>query len=431
MIDLRALEKDTNYAESYRSSLKARGEDAGLVDQLLKLNQLRKTSLSQVEEQKSKANKLSQEVGKKKKAGEDAADLVAQVHGLQGEIKILQEEAETHQSNLERLALTLPNHLHSSTPEGKSEADNKLIREVGERTELGFEAQAHYDLGEKLGLLDFERAAKVTGARFVFLKGSLARLERALTNFMLDVHTQEHGYSELLPPFMANTDSLLGTGQLPKFAGDSFKVEDFPFYLIPTSEVPVTNYFRDEILAEEDLPTRFTAYSPCFRSEAGSHGRDTRGLIRQHQFNKVEMVIFSHPDNSYEAHERMTSHAEGILQRLELPYRVMQLCSADIGFAAAKCYDLEVWLPAQGLYREISSCSNFEDFQARRAQIRFRPKGGKPQFVHTLNGSGLAVGRTAVAIMENFQTEDGQIRVPKALQPYMGGAEFLKPFAPQ
>lgn len=431
MIDIRALERDESYQECYRASLKARGEDPAAVDELLQLQQQRKNSLSQLETKKAEVNRISQEVGQKKKAGEDASDLMAQVQAARDEIRKMEELSKSHGEKLTHLLLRLPNHLHASTPEGKSEDDNKLVRQVGEPTQFSFEPKAHFDLGEKLGLMDFERAAKVTGARFVFLKGALARLERALINFMLDMQTQEHGYSEMLPPFIANADSLQGTGQLPKFKEDVFKLEDHPFFLIPTAEVPITNYHRDEILAAEDLPRRYTAYSPCFRSEAGSHGRDTRGLIRQHQFDKVELVIFSHPDTSYEQHELMTGHAEEVLRRLELPYRVMQLSSGDIGFGAAKCYDLEVWLPAQGLYREISSCSNFEDFQARRAQIRFREKGGKPQFVHTLNGSGLAVGRTAVAIMENFQREDGKVAVPEVLQPYMGGLKFLEPFAPQ
>lgn len=437
MIDIKALEKNqedpryqVSYLDYYKKSLIDRGEDPALADRLLELNQKRKNSLASAESNKAEINKISQEVGKKKKAGEDASDLVAKVHGLREMMKTLESEAEAHQENLMKLLYSLPNHLHPSTPKGESSEDNKLIREVGERTSFSFQPKLHFEVAEGLGLLDFERAAKVTGARFAYLLGSLARLERALISFMLDLHTQELGYTEMLPPFLANGDSLLGTGQLPKFAQDLFKVEEFPFYLIPTAEVPITNFYRDEILDAEDLPRRFAAYSPCFRSEAGSHGRDTRGLIRQHQFNKVELMIFAHPDKSYEEHERLTQNAEEVLKRLELPYRVMQLCSKDIGFGAAKCYDLEVWLPSQALYREISSCSNFEDFQARRAQIRFREKGGKPQFVHTLNGSGLAVGRTAVAILENFQTESGQVKIPKALRPYMGGAEFLTPFAP-
>ncbi|MCB0367946.1 MAG: serine--tRNA ligase, partial [Bdellovibrionales bacterium] len=283
-----------------------------------------------------------------------------------------------------------------------------------------------WELGEKLNIIDFERAGKVTGARFAFLKGAGARLERALIQFMMDLHSQKHGYMEMIPPFIVNSPSLLGTAQLPKFKEDLFHLDGYDYFLIPTAEVPVTNYYAGEILSESDLPQKFCAYSPCFRSEAGSHGRDTKGLIRQHQFNKVELMVFAHPDKSDEMHEALTSHAEEVLRQLELPYRRMLLCTGDMGFGSAKTYDLEVWLPGQSEYREISSCSNFEDFQARRANIRFKSQGGKPQFVHTLNGSGLAVGRTLIAILENYQTEEGSIKVPKVLSPYMGGLTEIK-----
>jgi seryl-tRNA synthetase len=299
---------------------------------------------------------------------------------------------------------------------------------VGEPKPYSFKPLEHNVLGEALGNLDFQRAGKATGARFVYLRGAAAQLERALINFMIDVHTEVHGYNEILPPFIVNSKSLTGTGNLPKFQQDLFKLEGTDYFLIPTAEVPVTNFFAEEILNEEQLPASFVAYSPCFRSEAGSHGRDTKGLIRQHQFNKVELMTYAHPDESYQLHERLTGHAEEILKRLELPYRVALLCSGDMSFGASKCYDLEVWLPGQNAYREISSCSNFEDFQARRANIRFRPKGGgKPQFVHTLNGSGLAVGRTLIAIFENYQQEDGTIAVPAALTKYMRGITVIKP----
>jgi seryl-tRNA synthetase len=316
--------------------------------------------------------------------------------------------------------------LNASVPVGDSDADNKIIHTWGEPRKFSFKAKEHWEIGEKLGVIDFERAGKVTGARFAFLKKGGARLERALMNFMLDLHTGEHGYTEMLPPFIVNYDSFRGTGQFPKFKQDVFHLTGFDYALIPTAEVPVTNYYREEILDEADLPQSFAAYSPCFRSEAGSYGKDTKGLIRQHQFEKVELMKFAHPSNSYEEHEKLTANAEEVLKRLELPFQRVALCSGDIGFGAAKCYDLNVWLPGQNAYREISSCSNFEDFQARRANIRFKAKGGKPQFVHTLNGSGLAIGRTLIAILENYQNEDGTVQVPKALVPYMGGLTQIK-----
>jgi seryl-tRNA synthetase len=327
---------------------------------------------------------------------------------------------------VQNLLLTVPNKPHSSVPVGSSEKENKIVAVEGEPTKFSFKAKEHFELGEKLGIIDFDRAGKTTGARFAFLKGAAAQLERALIQFMMDVQSQKNGYTEMIPPFIVNSKSLTGTGQFPKFKEDVFNLANTDYYLIPTAEVPVTNYYYDETLAEADLPKSFCAYSPCFRSEAGSYGKDTKGLIRQHQFNKVELMTFCHPNESYKVHEALTSHAEMILKLLELPYRKMLLCTGDMGFGSAKTYDLEVWLPGQNAYREISSCSNFEDFQARRANIRFKPKdGGKPQFVHTLNGSGLAVGRTLVAILENYQREDGSVAIPKALWNYMGGKQQI------
>ncbi|MBW1713572.1 MAG: serine--tRNA ligase, partial [Deltaproteobacteria bacterium] len=328
---------------------------------------------------------------------------------------------------IQQWLLVVPNIPHQSVPVGKDEEDNRVERTWGQIPNFDFEPKPHWDLGEALGLLDFERAAKLTGARFALLWGQAARLERALINFMLDIQTQEHGYKEVLPPFMVNSATMTGTGQLPKFKEDLFKLDNWDYWLIPTAEVPVTNIHAQEILNESDLPLMYTAYTPCFRAEAGSYGRDTRGLIRQHQFDKVELVTFALPEDSYDALERLTGHAEEILKRLELPYRVVSLCSGDLGFSAAKTYDLEVWLPSANVYREISSCSNFEDFQARRAEIRFKRAGKKgTELVHTLNGSGLAVGRTLVAIMENYQQADGSIVVPRSLRPYLGGLEVIR-----
>jgi len=325
------------------------------------------------------------------------------------------------------IMLSIPNIPHESVPIGEDEEDNVVHRTWGEKTTFDFEAQSHWDVGTNLGILDFERAAKVAGSRFVFYKGLGARLERALINFMMDYHADNHGYEEMLPPYLVNRTSMTGTGQLPKFAEDAFHIEEWDYFLIPTSEVPVTNYHRDEILPATDVPRKYVAYSACFRSEAGSAGRDTRGLIRQHQFNKVELVHFVKPENSYDALEELTGHAEKILQLLELPYRVMRMCTGDLGFTAAKKYDIEVWIPTQDTYREISSCSNFEDFQTRRAGIRYRnEETNKPEYMHTLNGSGLAVGRTVTAILENYQQEDGSVVVPEVLRPYMGGLEVIK-----
>jgi seryl-tRNA synthetase len=432
MIDIKMLEKKnddgaTPYFDEYKTSLANRSGDVALLQNLMDSNIKRKELISQSEEAKAHLNKVSQEIAKMKKAGADASQLINEMQGLSKSIKEMEQKSAEADEEVQRIALTLPNKCHSSVPVGKSAEENKIVRTVGEVRKFSFKPMEHNDIGENLNIIDFNRAGKVTGARFAFLKSQAAQLERAIINFMLDLHTELHGYKEMLPPFIANSKSLLGTGQLPKFGEDLFHLSNTDYYLIPTAEVPVTNYYNDEILKEEDLPQSFVAYTPCFRSEAGSHGRDTKGLIRQHQFNKVELMVFSHPSNSYETHERLTGHAEEVLKRLELPYRVAALCTGDIGFGAAKCYDLEVWLPGQNAFREISSCSNFEDFQARRANIRFRPAGGgKPLFLHTLNGSGLAVGRTLIAILENYQQEDGSVIVPKALVPYMRGHAIIK-----
>ncbi len=429
MIDVKALEREEprpetgrTYAEDYRLCLKNRGADPSVVEQLLELNRERKRCILETETKKAHQNKVSQVIAQKKRNKEDAATELAEMQQVSGAIKALESKAAEADQKVADLAAGLPNMLSSSVPVGKSELDNVVIRSHGTQTKLSFQAKEHWELGENLGILDFERAGKVTGARFAFLKGALAQLERALMNFKLDIHTREHGYTEMLPPYMVNSASYFGTGQFPKFLDDVFHVQGTDYHLASTAEVPVTNYFRDETLNEEDLPILFAAYSSCFRAEAGTYGKDTRGLIRQHQFQKVELLKFAHPANSYEEHEKLTANAERILDLLELPYQRVVLCSGDTGFSAAKTYDLNVWLPGQNAFREISSCSNFEDFQARRANIRFKAKGGgKPQFVHTINGSGLAIGRTVIAVMENYQQEDGSILIPKVLQPYMGG----------
>ncbi|WDT78435.1 MAG: serine--tRNA ligase [Candidatus Manganitrophus sp.] len=350
-------------------------------------------------------------------------EVAQQIEQLEGELKKTEEE-------IGPFLLRLPNLPHSSVPVGKDERDNQEIRRWGAPPPFSFKPKPHWEIGEELGILDFERGAKIAGARFTLYKGAGARLERALINFMLDLHTREHGYQEVLPPFIANRESMTGTGQLPKFEEDLFRLKDEDYFLIPTAEVPVTNIYRGEILAEAQLPILYTAYTPCFRREAGSYGKDTRGLIRQHQFNKVELVKFAKPEASYDHLERLLKDAEAVLQRLALPYRVMALSTGDMGFAAAKTYDIEVWLPSQQMFREISSCSNFEAFQARRAEIRYRTAGGKVQYVHTLNGSGLAVGRTLVAILENYQQEDGSVVIPEALRPYMDGMTKIEKSKP-
>ncbi|HHX95929.1 MAG TPA: serine--tRNA ligase [Clostridia bacterium] len=397
-----------------------------IVDQFLQLDEQRRKKIAFSEKMKKERNQVSEEIGLLKKQGEDAQNLILQMRTTSQKIKEVDEHVRRLEEELKKLLLTIPNLPHASVPIGAGESDNRVERHWGSLPQFDFEPQPHWDLGEKLGILDFSRAAKVTGARFVFYKGLGALLERALINFMLDTHVTQHKYKELLPPFIANEVSMTGTGQLPKFIEDMFSLANTTYFLIPTAEVPVTNYHREEILQEKDLPLCYVAYSPCFRAEAGAHGRDTRGLVRQHQFNKVELVKFCHPATSDEELEKLTTNAEKILQLLELPYRVVTLCTGDLGFSATKTYDLEVWLPSSGTYREISSCSNFTDFQARRAQIRFRPQnGGKLEFVHTLNGSGLAIGRTVAAIMENYQEADGTIRIPQVLQPYFSGREKI------
>ncbi|MBA3997951.1 MAG: serine--tRNA ligase [Candidatus Accumulibacter sp.] len=393
-----------------------------------KLENERKTLQTRTQELQASRNSLSKQIGMLKGKGEDASDVLAQVAALKDELEANEARLGTLLGEFDAFVATIPNLPHESVPAGKSEADNVEVKRWGTPASYAFPVKDHVDLGEALGQLDFATAAKIAGARFSLLKGPLARLHRALAQFMLDTHTQEHGYTEVYAPYLVNAASLFGTGQLPKFEEDLFKIlraDADPLYLIPTAEVPVTNIVRDEILAGDALPLKFVCHTPCFRSEAGSYGRDTRGMIRQHQFDKVELVQIVAPEKSIEAHEELTRHAETILERLELPYRRVTLCTGDMGFSAAKTYDLEVWLPAQNTYREISSCSTFESFQARRMQARYRNEKNKPELVHTLNGSGLAVGRTLVAILENFQNADGSITVPAALRPYLGGLERI------
>ncbi|WP_405080955.1 serine--tRNA ligase [Paenibacillus chitinolyticus] len=425
MFDIKLIRTDI---ETVQTAMKNRGgKQLEEVTRIAELDVKRRELLQEVEQLKNRRNTVSQEVAMRKKAKEDADDLIAEMKGVGDRIKELDEELRTLEVELNHLLLSIPNVPHESVPVGASEEDNIEIRRNGNVPEFGFEAKAHWDLATDLGILDFEAAGKVTGSRFVFYKGLGARLERALMNFMMDLHSTEHGYEEMLPPYIVNRDSLTGTGQLPKFEEDVFHIENSEYFLIPTAEVPVTNYHRDDILAAEQLPRKFVAFSACFRSEAGAAGRDTRGLIRQHQFNKVELVKLVKPEESYEELEELTQNAERVLQLLKLPYRVLTLCTGDIGFTSAKTYDLEVWLPSSEAYREISSCSNFEDFQARRANIRFRKDAkAKPEFVHTLNGSGLAIGRTVAAILENYQQEDGSVTVPEVLVPYMNGVTVLR-----
>ncbi len=431
MIDLKLLEKKAengvSYFDDYKQGLLNRGASLETLEKIMNLAGKRKETLTQAETAKANQNKLSADVGALKREGKDATPVLNELERIKTSVKELETIAAGVDAEVQGLLLLIPNKPHSSVPVGSSEKENKVEKTVGEQKKFTFKAKEHFEIGEKLNIIDFDRAGKTTGARFSFLKGAAAQMERALMQLMMDTHSAQHGYTEMIPPFIVNTKSLVGTGQFPKFKEDVFHLENTDYFLIPTAEVPVTNYYHDEILAETDLPQSFCAYSPCFRSEAGSHGKDTKGLIRQHQFNKVELMTFCHPSLSYEVHEQLTSHAEKILTLLELSYRKTLLCTGDMGFGAAKTYDLEVWLPGQNMYREISSCSNFEDFQARRANIRFKPKdGGKPQFVHTLNGSGLAVGRTLVAVLENYQREDGTVAIPKVLQSYMGNRTEIK-----
>lgn len=391
------------------------------------LDERRRVILQDVEEKKARRNAVSKEIGVRKKAGENADDVVAEMRALGDEITALDDELRGVEQSLRDLLLQIPNMPKADVPIGKDDTENPEVRRWGTRRTFDFEPQAHWDIGEKLGVLDAERAAKVTGARFTFYKGLGARLERACINFMMDLHAQKHGYTEMLAPYIVNEASMVGTGQLPKFAEDMFKLDGLDYYLVPTAEVPTTNYHRDEILDAEQLPEYYTSYTACFRAEAGSAGRDTRGLIRQHQFNKVELIKFVTPETSWNELETMVEAAEDVLKTLELPYRVVQLCTGDMSFTSAKTYDIEVWMPAQDKYREISSCSNCTDYQARRANIKYRPtRGAKPAFLHTLNGSGVAVGRTVAAILENCQQADGSVVVPKALVPYMGGVTVIR-----
>jgi|HubBroStandDraft_1064217.scaffolds.fasta_scaffold09339_2 seryl-tRNA synthetase len=390
------------------------------LDSYRALDQRRRAAIAESEQLKARRNAETVEIGKLRREGADTTERQQQVRAIGERIALLEAEERAAEGSFREMLEGIPNVPHESVPVGSGEADNVEVRRVGEPRQFDFEPKAHWDLGPELGILDLERAAKVTGARFAVYWGLGARLERALINFMLDVHTREHGYTEVLPPFMVNTASLFGTGQLPKFAQDQFKIENSDYWLIPTAEVPVTNLYRNETLEGERLPVKLCAYTPCFRSEAGSYGRDVRGIIRQHQFQKVEMVKFAHPDNSYDELEKLTADAEDILRRLGLPFRRVVLCTGDTGFSAAKTYDIEVWLPGQNAYKEISSCSNYEGFQARRASIRFKNAKGKSEFAHTLNGSGLPAGRTWVAIVENYQQSDGSVVVPEVLRPYMG-----------
>ncbi|WP_096438067.1 serine--tRNA ligase [Alteribacter populi] len=424
MLDVKLLRKDF---ENIKVKLAARNEDISDLDRFGDLDVSRRELIQESEELKNRRNTVSQEVSQLKREKKDADHLIKEMKEVSTKIKELDEKLRTVDEELDQLLLTIPNIPHESVPIGSDEDENQEARKWGELPEFSFEPKAHWDIATNLNILDFERASKVTGSRFVFYKGVGARLERALINFMMDLHEDEHGYEEVMPPYMVNRESMTGTGQLPKFEEDAFKIQEEDYFLIPTAEVPITNMHRDEILEADQLPVSYTAYSACFRSEAGSAGRDTRGLIRQHQFNKVELVRFVKPEESYEQLELLTSHAEKVLQLLKLPYRVMNMCTGDLGFTAAKKYDIEVWIPSYETYREISSCSNFESFQARRANIRYRPETkGKTDYVHTLNGSGLAIGRTVAAILENYQQEDGSVVVPEALRPYMAGKEVIK-----
>ena len=413
--------------ELVKQKMRERGVP-NLLGDFERLDRERRKYLAEAERRKARRNKVSEEIAALKKQGLDASAQIAEMQELKLEITDFDAKVENADSSLRETLKNVPNVSHPSVPVGKGAADNQEIRRWGEPRQFDFEPKAHWDLGPALGILDFERAAKIAGARFAVYWGLGARLERALANFMLDVHTREHGYTEVLPPFIVNSASLYGTGQLPKFAGDQFKLEGADYWLIPTAEVPVTNLFRDEVLDAEKLPVKLCAWTACFRSEAGSYGKDTRGIIRQHQFQKVELVKFALPEKSYDELESLTRDASVILELLNLPYRVVALCTADLGFSSAKTYDLEVWLPSSGEYKEISSCSNFEAFQARRANLRFRRgKSGKTELLHTLNGSGLAVGRTWLAIIENYQQADGSVVVPEALRPYVDGLERIGP----
>lgn len=426
MLDLRYVRE--NLPEVQRLLALRGAESAGLLEGFQHLDMRRRAAITRSESLKAQRNQLSAEVAQLRKNGQPAEEQMERTRSMKEEIERCAGEAAETEQQMRAVLERIPNLPGAGVPPGLSAEDNIEVRSWGTPPSFNFPAKPHWEIGEQLGILDFERAAKISGARFAVYWDAGARLERALANFMLDMHIGQHGYQEVLPPYMVNEQSLFGTGQLPKFKEDLFHCDGSDHWLIPTAEVPLTNLFRDEVLDEKQLPISLTAYSPCFRAEAGSHGRDVRGLVRQHQFQKVELVKFVTPEQSYQEHESLTGHAEAILQALQLPYRVMALCTGDLGFSAAKTYDLEVWLPGQDVYREISSCSNFESFQARRANIRFRPEGQKKsEFVHTLNGSGLAVGRTWLAVMENYQQADGSVRIPDVLVPYMGGITILRP----
>lgn len=423
MLDVKLLREDL---ERVKQRMSTRGAEIDW-EEFVSLDQRRRDALANIEKLKERKNRLSGEIGKVKKSAGDPSALMREVEAVSESIHKGRGPLTEIEARFEKFMLTLPNLPESSVPLGRSAAENREIRRWGDPPRLDFPAKNHWDIGEEIGILDFTRAAKLAGARFALYKNAGARLERALINFMLDLHTRKHGYCEVLPPFMVNRNAMTGTGQLPKFEEDLFRIAETDFFLIPTAEVPVTNIHREEMLEREQLPIKYVAYTPCFRREAGSYGQDVRGLIRQHQFNKVELVKFTEPENSYDELEKLVTDAETVLQQLQLPYRVVELCTGDLGFAAAKTYDLEVWLSGQSAYREISSCSNFEDFQARRAQIRYRKEiRGKPTFVHTLNGSGLAVGRTLVAVLENYQQKDGSVVIPDVLRPYMGGLDRIR-----
>lgn len=422
MLDIKMIRKNPELVKKEISKLSGDHN----IDKVIELDEKRRNLLVEVEEKKAKQNQVSKEIPKMKKEGKDISELLEEMKELSSNIKDIDGEVKEIDKDLKKLLLGIPNIPHKSVPEGETDEDNVEIRKWGQPTEFSFEPKAHWDLGVELNILDFERASKITGTRFSIFRNKGALLQRALINFMLDLHTVDQDYIEMLTPFMVNRSSMTGTGQLPKFEEDAFSIPSKDYFLVPTAEVPVTNLHRDEILNEDILPTYYTAYTPCFRQEAGSAGRDTRGLIRNHQFDKVELVKFSKPEDSYEELEKLTNDAEEVLKKLGLPYRVVNLCTGDLGFSAAKTYDIEVWMPSYNRYVEISSCSNFEDFQARRANIRFRRKENKKlEYVHTLNGSGLAVGRTFAALIENYQQEDGSILIPEVLRPYMRGIEKI------
>ena len=423
MIDIKLYEKSAEYRSSYRQNLKNRGENTVLLEQVLELNQKRRKSIFDMEQLIVDRKKIEKDFMSKKDKKSQQQEYLKLAQSIGVKIDQLKNSLRKVEEEIEGLILRLPNQCHLSVPVGFSSNENVLVHTQGEPPSFSFSVKSHLELGDSC--IDIKRASKVSGARFSFLRGSLAQLERALAHYMLDVHTKQHGYEELHTPFIVSDSALTHTGQLPKFKEDLFAIEGTHYYLIPTGEVPLTQFFSDETLLEKDLPVRLTAYTPCFRSEAGAYGKDTKGLIRQHQFTKVELVIMAHPEKSYDELEKMRSHAERILKDLEIHYRVMSLCTGDLGFSAAKCYDIEVWIPSENVFREISSCSNCEDYQARRGSICFRLGSGKKKFVHTLNGSGLAVGRTLIAVLENYQNEDGSVRVPKVLQPYMDGRKVI------